>query len=236
MDPSVSKAALEPWGLVERLAALPALAHVSTACLAALAEHGGVRSFVAGETILEEGRPVDAVYCVLSGRAKMERSVENGRRALLALFHPGDLFGTTAALGRRAGDASVIALQALSCLHLARQELMALLKRRPELLEELLPLLTRPLAECRHCTVELSSLRVEERLAKLLLKLADSFGRPVPGGTLIPIQLSRQELADMTGTTIETCIRIMSAWGKKTWVVTGKQGFVVVNRNALECL
>jgi CRP/FNR family transcriptional regulator len=48
--------------------------------------------------------------------------------------------------------------------------------------------------------------------------------------------LSRQELADMTGTTIETCIRIMSRWGKEEIVRTGKDGFVLVDRKALEML
>jgi CRP/FNR family transcriptional regulator len=46
--------------------------------------------------------------------------------------------------------------------------------------------------------------------------------------------LSRQELADLTGTTIETCIRIMSRWGKDELVRTEKDGFVILDRAALE--
>ena len=52
----------------------------------------------------------------------------------------------------------------------------------------------------------------------------------------IPITLSRQELADLTGTTIETCIRIMSRWGKGDIVHTERDGFVVLDRAALEAL
>jgi CRP-like cAMP-binding protein len=59
-------------------------------------------------------------------------------------------------------------------------------------------------------------------------------GRPQPGGRLVPMPLSRQELADLTGTTIETCIRIMSRWGKEGIVTTEREGFLVKDTAALE--
>ena len=62
--------------------------------------------------------------------------------------------------------------------------------------------------------------------ARFFLKLADNSGRPDRGGTFIAMPLSRQELADLTGTTIETAIRIMSRWGKQNIVHTEKDGFV----------
>jgi CRP/FNR family transcriptional regulator len=64
--------------------------------------------------------------------------------------------------------------------------------------------------------------------------LADQIGRPGPDGLFIPLALSRQELADLTGTTIETSIRIMSRWGKDEVLRTQKDGFVVLDRAALE--
>ncbi len=72
------------------------------------------------------------------------------------------------------------------------------------------------------------------RFAQLLVKFADSVGRQEPEGTLIPIPLSRQELADMTGTTIESCIRIMSRWAKDQVVETRRDGFLVRDRAVLE--
>jgi CRP/FNR family transcriptional regulator, nitrogen oxide reductase regulator len=61
-------------------------------------------------------------------------------------------------------------------------------------------------------------------------------GQRRPNGTFIPLALSRQEIADRIGTTIETSIRIMSRWGKDNLVLTEKDGFVVVDRAALESL
>ena len=81
---------------------------------------------------------------------------------------------------------------------------------------------------------ELTGGRIEPRFARLFLKLATEMGRAERGGTFIPLALSRQELADMTGTTIETCIRIMSRWNKEDVVRTEKDGFVVLDRAELE--
>jgi len=75
--------------------------------------------------------------------------------------------------------------------------------------------------------------RVDARLARFLLKLADDIGQRRPDGVFIPLALSRQEIADMIGTTIETSIRIMSRWGKEDVVRTEKEGFLIVDRAAL---
>jgi CRP/FNR family transcriptional regulator len=61
-------------------------------------------------------------------------------------------------------------------------------------------------------------------------------GRSDQGGIFVPMPLHRQELADLTGATIETCIRIMSRWEKETVVHTAKEGFVILDRDALEAV
>ena len=73
---------------------------------------------------------------------------------------------------------------------------------------------------------------------KLLIAMAAMVARrrQERGGTFIPLPLSRQELADLTGTTIETCIRIMSRWNKEDVLLTEKDGFVVIDRATLEAL
>jgi len=75
---------------------------------------------------------------------------------------------------------------------------------------------------------------VETRFARLFLKLCDQIGKPDRGGVFIPMPLSRQELADLSGTTIETAIRIMSRWQKDDVLHTEKDGFVVLDRAALD--
>jgi CRP/FNR family transcriptional regulator, nitrogen oxide reductase regulator len=96
--------------------------------------------------------------------------------------------------------------------------------------------LTHRLVELTNRLAELSGGRVEARLARFFLKLADDLGQRSPAGIVIPLALSRQELADMMGTTIETSIRIMSRWGKQEIVRTEKDGFILVDRAALEAM
>jgi CRP-like cAMP-binding protein len=98
--------------------------------------------------------------------------------------------------------------------------------------------LTTRLIELTNRLAELTGGHIEPRFARLFLKLTDAMGRDQPEGQgmFIPLALSRQELADMTGTTVETCIRIMSRWGNDGVVRTEKDGFVVINRTTLERL
>jgi CRP/FNR family transcriptional regulator len=95
---------------------------------------------------------------------------------------------------------------------------------------------TTRLVELTNRLAELTGGRIDARFARLFMKLADQMGRSERGGTFIPLSLSRQELADMTGTTIETCIRIMSRWGKEEIVRTEKDGFVVLARTELDAI
>ena len=221
---------------VEQLRAVPAFKDLPSPSLEALADLAEPCFFSKGEEIFVEGDLTQSLYFIVSGRVKMFRHLANGRNLVLALFHPGEHFGTAAALGARACDASIVALDDTSCLSFDRAGLFGLLESRPELITEILPALTRELVECNNCIVEVACHRVETRLAHLLLKFTDSVGQPEEEGTFIPIPLSRQELADMTGTTIETCIRILSRRAKERVVDTLKNGFLVRDRTALEGL
>lgn len=219
--------------LAVELAVLPSLNELSASCRSALAAVGRSRSVSKGVEILHAGELSDRFFILLAGRLKALRSLPTGR-GILALFGPGDLVGAVAALSGKACEATLVALVDSRLLEIERAALFTLFKNRPELVSELMPLLLRPLVECQSCVVELSCFRVETRFAKLMLKLSDSVGQPRAGGTLIPIVLSRQELAEMTGTTVETAIRVMSRWRKRGVVDTRPDGFLVCDRAVLE--
>ena len=193
-----------------------------------------LRGYEKGDIIFREGDPSDTFYTVASGRVKIVKALPNGRDVLLETFGAGDPFGAVAAYDGRPFPASAVAIEDTSALLLPRREFFALLEQHPTLVRGLLSGLTQRLVELTKRLGELSGGRVETRLARLLLKLAETNGRAERDGTFIPLALSRQELADMTGTTIESCIRVMSRWGKQDIVRTDRAGFVVVNRPALE--
>jgi CRP/FNR family transcriptional regulator len=164
----------------------------------------------------------------------MCRLTPAGKNLILALFGPGDLFGVTPVLSGEPCNASWEAIVDSECLEIRRADLFALFGRHPDLVPEILPYLTRQLMECRNCLVESSCARVETRFAALFLGLAEKHGVPADGGWFIPLPLSRQELADLTATTLETAIRVMSRWGREGVVRTRRDGFVLVDRSGLE--
>ncbi|MCH9651682.1 MAG: Crp/Fnr family transcriptional regulator [Deltaproteobacteria bacterium] len=213
--------------LNEQLAAFPLFAGLPPESLSRLAGSGVPRFVRQDESVLQQGEPSPSLFIVLSGRLKMTRSLSNGRSVLLALFNPGDLVGIAPGLGGGPSDSTVEALESSLCLEVSRQSLLTAMGERPQFLGELLPILTRRVAECNNCAVEATFFRVEPRFARLFLRLAESVGQPRDGATFIPVRLSRQDLADMAGTTIETSIRILSRWGKEGVVETIPGGFLI---------
>jgi CRP-like cAMP-binding protein len=193
-----------------------------------------VRAFEKGTMLFNEGDGSDVMYTVLSGRVKVFKTTPRGTDVILDLFGPGDPVGAVAVYESRPYPASAIALEPTSCLLIPRQAFFVLLESSPSLVRGLLLGLTHRLMELTARLTDLSGGRVEGRLARFLLKLGADIGQPRPDGVFIPLALSRQELADMIGTTIETSIRIMSRWGKDGVVRTDKDGFVILDRPTLE--
>lgn len=220
--------------MLERLRVHGAKLGLSEPCLIGLVERGHGRAHARRGVVLTEGEPASSLQIVLEGRLKMTRSLASGREIMLALLGPGDAFGTVAALGQRSCDATTTALEPTHCLELGREQIFLLLEQRPALAPELFRFLARPLAECRNCMIELSFHRVERRFAQVVLRLADSMGIAEPDGLRIPIRLSRQELADLAGTTLETAIRILSRWRRDGILDANRTGLFLHRRQDLE--
>ena len=201
-----------------------------------LAEHAKVRSYAKGETIFAEGDPSDFFFDITAGRVKIFKMTPTGKDVILEIFGAGDPLGAVAAYMGRPFPASAVAIEDTTCLLIPRRAFFALIEQHPSLVRGLLLGLTFRLVELTNRLAELTGGRVESRFARFFLKLAETSGRSDRGGTFIAMPLSRQELADLTGTTIETAIRIMSRWGKQNVVHTDKDGFVVLDRDALELL
>jgi CRP/FNR family transcriptional regulator len=195
-----------------------------------------VRAYTRGERVFDEDDPSDFFFIVVTGRVKVFKHAPNGNDIILEIFGPGGPLGAVAAYESRPYPASAAALEPSECLLIPRAAFFQLLEQHPTLVRGLLGSLSLRLVQLTTRLAELTGGRVEARFARLFLKLAEQLGRPERGGVFIPLPLSRQELADWTGTTIETSIRIMSRWGKDDVLRTEKDGFVVIDRASLEAL
>jgi CRP/FNR family transcriptional regulator len=193
-----------------------------------------LKRYQRGELIFAQDTPSDQFYTIASGRVKIFKMLASGKDVILEVFGTGDPLGAVAAYDGRPFPASASALEETVCVVIPRAAFFRLLEEHPSLVRGLMFGMTIRLVELTNRLAELSGSRIEARLARLFLKLGREMGRQERGGVFIPLPLTRQELADMTGTTIETCIRIMSRWGKQDIVRTEKEGFVVLNPGALE--
>ena len=201
-----------------------------------LAAAATVRAYDRGGLLFSEGDPSDHLYTIVTGRVKVFKTTPRGTDVILEIFGPGDPIGAVAVYEERPYPAGAMALEPTTCVLISRWSFFTLLETHPTMVRGLLLGLTHRLVELTNRLSELSGGRVEARLARFFLKLATDMGQLRPEGTFIPLALSRQELADMIGTTIETSIRIMSRWGKQDLVRTEKDGFIVVDRPSLETI
>jgi CRP-like cAMP-binding protein len=204
--------------------------------LRTVAQASTVKSYAKGKMIFEQDSPADAFYTIASGRVKIFKMLPSGKDLILEVFGTGDPLGAIAVYDGRPFPASAVALEDTVCVVIPRPVFFRLLEEHPSLVRGLMLGMTVRLVELTNRLAQLSGTRIEPRFARLFLKLAADLGRAEQGGTLVPLVLSRQELADMTGTTIETAIRIMSRWGKEDVVRTEKHGFLILDRAALEAI
>jgi CRP-like cAMP-binding protein len=218
----------------ELLRRLPFFRRVSPALRARVAEVARLKSFDRGELIFAEGDPSDQFIVIVSGRVKVFKATPAGKEIILEIFGAGDPLGAVAVYEGAPFMASAFTLEPTQLLSIEQSAFFKLLEAEPAFVRGLLSGLTLRLAELTRRLAELTGARVETRFARLFLKLCDQIGRPDRGGTFVAMPLSRQELADLTGTTIETTIRIMSRWQKDDVLHTEKDGFVVLDRDTLE--
>ena len=210
--------------------------HVSAEDQQRLARASLAKAFDRGETVFSEGDAPDFLCTVVTGRVKVVKTLPSGKEIILEIFGPGDPVGAVVAFEGRPYPASAIAIEPSSCLLVRRAEIFSLIEHSPAFSRALLSGLAMRIVELTRRIPEVAGGRVETRFAHLFLKLSDRLGREADGGRFVPLALTRQELADLAGTTPETCIRVMSRWGKDGVVTTERDGFLVRDRAALERL
>jgi CRP-like cAMP-binding protein len=191
-----------------------------------------MRGYEKGEMIFREGDPADRIHFVYAGRVKIVKSA-GARDIILEILGPGEPVGAVAAFERGNFPASAIAIEPSGLVSIPERDFFALLERRPDMTRRMLAGLTVRLMMLNKRLADMTG-SAEARAARLFLTLAERMGRKTPEGTMIPLALSRQELADLIGTTLETAIRLMSRWQKEGVVITNADGFVIPDVGALQ--
>lgn len=168
-----------------------------------------------GQALFLQGDAADAVYLVTRGRLKVTEESADGHAVLLRLEPEGALLGLIAALGDGVYPVTVRALEACTVARWSNAEWRALLEAQPRVALALLPMVLSRLRAIQDQYRELATERVEQRVARAVLRLVRQAGRRTEEGVAVDAQVTRQELAEMAGTTLYTASRVLSAWAAR---------------------
>jgi CRP/FNR family transcriptional regulator, nitrogen oxide reductase regulator len=171
------------------------------------------------ENIFWEGDPSDWFYLIHSGKVKVFKSTSNGKEVTLSFFGPGEIFGEVAVLENQPYPASAQAVTATRLIGIRKADFKEYLLKHPALALKIIMVLSGRLREAQSRLRDMAGERVEQRLARLLLRLAAKLGSTLP--------FTRQELSDMAGTTTETTIRVLSQW-KEQGVIRSVRGKIMI--------
>jgi CRP/FNR family transcriptional regulator, cyclic AMP receptor protein len=191
-----------------------------------------IRDMQRGDVVWNEGDPAESLTVILRGRVKIVRHAEAGD-VILEIFGEGEPVGAIAVYNYMPYPASAICMEPVTLLMLPRRDYFELLDRNPDFARAIIRELTRLTLGLTRKLEDMRGQRVDARIAQLFLTLADRMGRPTDEGVVIPIQLSRQEVADLVGTTVESAIRTLSRWGREKLLISGRGRFVIPSLEAL---
>lgn len=179
-----------------------------------------VRRLSRGVRIFNQGDGGVRAHALLEGSVRISQSGSDGEQIVVRLIAPGEMFGTVALFTDHRYPADAEAMTDALEASWSETDLLALMRRHPQIAINALTIVGMRLQEAQNRVRELSTQRVEQRMAHTILRLARQAGRKTDDGTAITFPLRRKDIADMCGTTLYSASRVLTAWEKAGWLVT----------------
>lgn len=207
--------------------ALPLFDKLSDSALDGLMAQASLRRFAIGEAVFEQGAAATHFFLLLHGRLKVTQVTSDGQQIIVRVVHPGDIFGFAKALQRLdyPGTPTAAADSVVICWPTAVWDVFV--EQNPHLAVNAMKTIGQRLQEAHTRIREMATEEVERRVAHAVLRLIGQAGKTESAGIRIDFPISRQDIAEMTGTTLHTVSRILSAWETKGLVQGGRQKLLV---------
>ncbi|WP_339758211.1 Crp/Fnr family transcriptional regulator [uncultured Hoeflea sp.] len=186
-----------------------------------------------GAHIFREGEEAHSFFLLLDGYVRVVKLAPDGEQVIVRFIASGELLGIAKAIGRETYPANAVA--AADCVLLAWPSKLweGIVAAHPGFATNTYAMLGGRLLDTQDKVVELATERVEQRVANAVLKLADRTGRKTDEGILIDFPISRQDISEMTGTTLYTVSRLLSGWEQAGWVKSSRQKVTLVEGHKL---
>ncbi|MBN1454138.1 MAG: Crp/Fnr family transcriptional regulator [Anaerolineales bacterium] len=207
---------------------------VSPDCFKQVVETGVSRSIEEGGFFFMQGDPATHAYVLVEGRVKMIQITPNGQQITLRIMTPGQTYGGIALLNPRAGyPATAQAEEDSTALAWDTQHLRQLVEKEPSISLNVMSLMHGYISELQERQKALVTDRVEQRIARVLLKLAAQSGTKIDEGVLIDLPITRQDIAEMSGTTLYTVSRTLNEWDRGGLLEIGRERVVICEPHLL---
>lgn len=205
------------------IAGLPAFEGLASADLDAILSRATALRVAKDAAIFEQGGEAKSFFVLLDGQVRVVKPTPDGRQVIVRYIVPGELLGIAQALGRDTYPASAIA--AVDCVVLAwpGKRWAEFASAFPSFGKATYKTVGTRLEDVQTQMVEMATKQVEQRIAHTLLRLVRQSGKKTDDGITIDFPISRQDIAEMTGTTLHTVSRVLSAWEEKGLVKSGRQ-------------
>ena len=186
------------------------------------------RSFMSNEFIFWDGDDPEWFYIVADGNVKVLKYSSSGREFIIAFFGPGEMFGEVAVFENKPYPASARAVVETKVMEIKKEDFLSFLANHPQIALKIISVLGGRLRDAQSRLRDLAGERVEQRLASTLLMLSEKLG--------LTLSFTRQDIADMAGTTTETAIRVMSHLKDRGIIRSARGKVTILNKEKLRLL
>lgn len=187
----------------------------------------------AGEYYFHQGELASSFYILTEGQVKLTQVTPEGHQIIIKVLGPGNGMGIIVALSGMDYPVAAEAVEASFALGWDRDIIRGLMLRYPQLALNSMEMIARRFADLQERLHEMATQRVEQRVARTLLQLVRQFGKKVSSGISIDMPLSRQDLAEMTGTNAYQVSRLLSKWEQAGIVCSGRKSVVLCQPHEL---
>jgi CRP-like cAMP-binding protein len=219
--------------ILQAFARAKVFSNLSKEALADIAKRFKAREYQRGDILFVEGEPARTYFILGEGQVKVFQSSADGFEVILHMLGPGELVGAFPTLGEGTYPASAQAFTDLVAYSISSKAFDTILEDHHVVAVNLLRFATRILQASHEKLREMATERVEQRIARMLARLANQVGRQTEAGIVIDVPLTRQDLAEMTGTTVFTASRTLKSWERQGILKVGREKVVILDPHRL---
>lgn len=200
--------------------------------LETLSENKSHINYKKGQIIFYEGSHPQGLYCIYSGKVKIHKLGNDGREQILRMAKKGNIIGYRALLSEDSYNASATAIEDSVVCFFPKTTYQNQIIPHPSLSMQMIKLLSTDLKSAEQKAMNMVQKQVRERIAETLLMLKDFFGLEADNATINTV-LTREAIGNITGTTTETTIRVLSEFNKKKIILLKGKRITILNNSEL---